>query len=108
MIHLFLNSIDSINTHPNNNPFDFTIELPEALVLDGEWECALSDIYYDNSAINEELFVFSDICNDSYVYNNRLPILRKVNKPDIFTLPYFTSVNLREIQRIRIFIKDKF
>ena len=38
IIYFFLSSIDSLNFHPNNKAYNFTVEVPERINLSGDWE----------------------------------------------------------------------
>ena len=39
--YLFLGNDDILDIYPNNKPTNFTVELPQTLYLDGNWECAI-------------------------------------------------------------------
>ena len=41
-----LPSNSNMNTHPSNEPANFTVKLSEPLTLDGEWEAALVSVQY--------------------------------------------------------------
>ena len=101
MKHLFLCSTDSILYHPSNKSWDFTVELPHA--IEGQWKCALGDISYNTT---ENLYVFCDLCEQSYIRGGTLPILRYVTQPKEFTNLYYFNVNLSHIKRVRIFIRN--
>ena len=44
-----LTSNGSLNLYPDNKPEDFTIKLNTPKILDGDWEVALLDIFYNQS-----------------------------------------------------------
>ena len=99
---LYVSSTDSMEYHPTNTSWDFTIELPKTLF--GSWKCALADISY--SDYSGAVYVLADICKQSYVKDTTLPVLRRVsNSGEIKNLNYIT-VTRRNIQRVRIFIRD--
>ena len=50
--YLYLPSNTSIDTYPDNGPTGFTINLPNTLELNGEWEVALAGIVYPHSWVN--------------------------------------------------------
>ena len=106
MKYLFLSSEDSTSTHPSNSMFDFTIEFPQPLELEGKWECALTEIVYSDS-INGDLYVYCDICAYSYVSDSYKPLLRIVDGSDIFEKQYFIPVTQQVVPRLRLYIRDK-
>ena len=107
MIHLFLHSKDSLDNHPNNFAFDFTIDLQDILYLEGYWECALREIKLSNNQISGDYYLFTDICVDSYLLNNYLPVIRQFSTSQIFQNSYFFKVNRKEISTIRLYIKNQ-
>ena len=56
-IYFFLSSIDSLNFHPNNKAYNFTVEVPERANLIGDWEVGICD-FHATTVTNETLFVF--------------------------------------------------
>ena len=107
MKHLFLSSRDSLDNHPNNFPYDFTIDLQETLHLDGYWECALREIKINPQNLQEECYLFTDVVSDSYVLDNHLPILRQISTSVEFINSYYHKVNRKEISRIRLYIRNE-
>ena len=109
--YLFLCSQDSKDQHPNNASTDFTVELPKTFYLDGDWEVALKEIETRISA--DLIYVFSDICQESYVDDTLAPILRSVRREKkskaLFTFvdPYYLPVRADYVSRIRIFIRGR-
>ena len=103
---LHLSSKDCVQSHPDNHAWDFTIDVGKYVTLSGEWEVALTEMLYDG-ARKMDLYVFSDICSPTYVIDNCLPLLRIVNKPNIFQKPYFVPVSRNDIARIRIYIRTR-
>ena len=63
--NLYLDSSDdvSLNYFPNNNPFDFTIKLPERLEFGKHWEITLKSLFMGNDFFN----VFADSCKVTLV-----------------------------------------
>ncbi len=107
MKYLFLNSQDSKSTQPLNEPFDFTIDLPQPLILEGKWKCGLSEIGFSNP-IADELYVYCDMCEYSYVKDSNQPILRIVRGSRLYTKPYFIPIVNQHVSRIRVYIRDEF
>ena len=106
MKYLFLNSQDSKSTHPLNNPYDFTIDLPQPLIHDGKWKCALAEIGF-SQPIDQDLYVYCDICDFSYVNDSHQPILRIVRGSRLLTEPFFMPIINQHLTRIRVYIKDE-
>ena len=53
--------------------------------------------------------MFSDICEDSYVFGALLPVLRRLDtKVDTLSHPNFIKVAKPEFSTIRIYLKDCF
>ena len=105
-MYLFLNSNDSKSLHPDNKPFNFTVELPTPLELRGDWKCALAEISYPKS-IRRELYVYCDICEYSYIADGYKPILRIVKSGDIYNQLFYQPITTSLVSRIKIYIKDE-
>ena len=76
--YLFASSKDSLTFHPNNSSTSFTIQLPEELQLSGIWTCSLSSLKCVSKS-NADLYVFSDILEESIVNSRKLPIMQYVS-----------------------------
>ena len=50
--YLTLPSNSSDKTFANNKPQSYRVQLPRAIVLDGKWEAALTEIQYPHNWIN--------------------------------------------------------
>jgi hypothetical protein len=83
-MYLFLSPLDSIDTHPENNIWDFTAILPKSLELTGSWVCALTEISYSGKLKGKDLNVFCDLVEGVCVRARILPLLRIVSKPETF------------------------
>ena len=104
-MYLFLSSSDCKKSHPNNNAWDFTVDLTTYLQLNDIWECALTDINYAGDF--GDLYVFTDLCASSYVNNSYLPILRVTSSASVFNAPYFIEIPRNFIERIRVYIRTR-
>ena len=102
-IYLHLSSNDSLSSYPNNNCWDFTVDLKTCLILPGKWECALTEIDFTND--NLTLIVFCDLCSQSFVMDNYLPVLRVVTHSQIFEKPYFVKISRQNITHLRVYIR---
>lgn len=110
--YFFLEATDSMLTFPTNKLYDFTIELPFEYDFTGEWVCGLSEFH--SLTQNEStlgIYIFCDLCEDSFVKDCQLPILRRFqvsNERITFLLqsPYYIRVVKKTTKRIRIYITD--
>ena len=50
----FLCSSNSLSYHPDNKCYNFIIELPERIVLEGNWAISLCD-FFNSSSLTETL-----------------------------------------------------
>ena len=108
MIYLHLSSRDSLNYHPGNVWHDFTVELPD--LIEGKFSAALVDFATTDTnqeTLNEELYVFSDILENSFVLDHQLPLMRIVAQFGEVTLPHYKTVSREFLQRIKIYIKNR-
>ena len=106
MKYLFISSKDSSRDYPNNKWYDFTLDLPSELILQGEWECGLLEINC-LPRIDRELVVYCDIVDQSYFHNGMASVLRCVfQSSEIYHNPYFLNLNRNRISHVRIYIRD--
>ena len=88
---------------PGNNTSRFTVKLPEILHLNGQWEVALCEIGLPKAKPQpKKLIVCSEICNESIIGENRLPLLRVVTGriPASFRTLQCIPVRPQDIERI--------
>ena len=105
-MYLFLSSKDCIDKYPGNNAWDFTVDIGKVLNLKGTWQCSLVQIQYPDE--HGDLYVYSDLCEPSYVADNFLPILRIVNKPTCtFSKSFFMNMSREHISHVKIYIRKR-
>ena len=109
-LYFFLNSKDSSFYHKGNKPYDFTVELNERYNLKGLWEIALCDINL-STTLTDSVYVFSDICDQSYVLNSSEPVIRLLYPSNSstsysFTNRYYLPIKQKAFTRIRVYIRD--
>ena len=106
--YLFISSTDSSDYFPFNITCDFHIELPEIIFLTGTWSCSLLQIGFKDEIV-DDIIVFCDLCNSSFVRDTRLPVLRFISQSSErsyeFSQPQRISISRDEIKRLRIFIR---
>ena len=105
--YLYLCPSDSVS------PCDFLVDLPAEYNLHGEWTCGLTEIHFNNILeFQNGLYVFCDVCDDTFVKNANLPLLRRIhsNKDSssyYFHPIYYSKISRQNIQRLRIYILDE-
>ena len=102
--YFYLSSEDSTRIHPRNAPLDFTVELPVPLYLEGTWEVALLDIDFDDWL--NDLYVFCDWCTESVFRETKQPVLRRVPRFGLDSVPHYVPLNRNYLDRVHIYIKD--
>ena len=108
MTYYYLNWRDSVHLNSQNKPNNFIINLPKPVSLEGCWEVALTEHRIKTSS-KDPIYVFSDICEDSYVFGALSPVLRRLDKKvDTLSHPNFIKVAKLEFSTIRIYLKDCF
>ena len=103
MTYVFLSSTDSLEYHPDNTSFDFTVELSHE--IKGSHKVALCEIDFEPTG--EDLYIFCDVCDDSHVLDRSLPLLRITDSPGEFSNLYFHNITRSFVQRIRIYIRNQ-
>ena len=103
MKHIFISSLDSLEYSPDNTTYDFTVTLPEPII--GRYKVALTEISYPTHF--EDLYIFCDIVEQSYLQDKSLPLLRIVTGMGELNHLYYFNVTRQVIQRLRVYILDK-
>ncbi len=104
-MYLYLSSDNSKSTHPSNRPSEFTVELPRNLILNGAWEIALTEIYFQGEGDDKDLYIFTDICESSYVIDTLLPILRIIKKSGPLEILYYIKLSQDFVSELRVYIR---
>ena len=112
---IFMKSTDSLNYFPSNTNHHFTVELPEAVYLDGNdvWYCALRHFTCELTS-PMALYVYCDLVQQSFVLDRRLPIIQyipKYTRETRVTETYDSSMAFKvtrsTITNITVYIKDE-
>jgi hypothetical protein len=64
-MYLFLSSNDCKSTHPENSVYDFTIDLPKSVLLNGQYECSMVEYILENRNENEHVPARMTLHSDS-------------------------------------------
>jgi len=111
-LRMVLSSSDGSDFFPNNKSHDFRVKLGRSLQFEGYWVVALTEINTSDRGQTKELFVYSDICQDSFSGSSERPLLRRVFYEDkdqnniVYDNPYYVPIKQPDIQQIRVYIKD--
>lgn len=112
---IVVSSEDGKGLFTDNKPYDFRVKLNQRIRLDHNWVIAITEFTSSeriDSHKNPELFIFSDICQNSFIGNNEHPLLRRTyfdnakQRNVIYNTPYYIQVRQGEIQQIHFYIKD--
>ena len=92
--YMYLNHTDSKHLYPNNRPDNFTIHLPQSLVLDGDWSVGLWDLRLKAKGTSrQDSFIFCDAVDTSYVQGWPLKIIKRVTLK-----PKYTEIQFNPVQ----------
>lgn len=113
-MRLVLSSEDGKTFHSDNMSFDFRVKLNRSIQLDGYWVVALTELSVSDLISHrekQELFIFSNICQNSIVADTEQPLLRRVviennQKNVIYENPYYIPVKLGDLQHVHVYITE--
>lgn len=108
----------------DNTPHDFNVQLDKQTIIEGNWVVALTEIkviYTGTIKQVKDLYVYTDVCTGSIVGKSERPLLRRVHIDTnntsktsktlsaniVFDTPYYVPVRVKELDQIRIYIKDE-
>lgn len=127
-VRMVLSSDDGNIVFNDNAPNSFQVQLNRQIDLDGYWVVGLTElsIAYSNSSKRiDDIYVYSNICTNSFVGSVEKPLLRKVHisretteqytvnkqkqyKTDlIFNVPYYVPIRVGALNQIHIYITDE-
>lgn len=112
-LRMVLKSTHSALFHPNNQPYSFRVHLPRPLNLRGVWTVSLLEFSLDPGKSKQqgfpEVFLCSNICDDTIVGDTELPLLRRIyldKENIIYQSPYEVPIKLGQFQDIHVYIRD--
>ena len=107
-MYLYVNSKQykfyDLTIHKNTG-YDFMIELPRTLELQGEWSCAVLEVSLEKP-LTEILYLYCDIIENSLILGKPLPLLRSFQESIEYAIPVYVPVIVDEIKRINFKIRD--
>lgn len=108
-----VSSTDGTDFFSDNSPFNFRVKLNRNIQLDGYWMVALTEFTLNKTnSFDKNLYILSDICQNSFIGNTEKPLLRRVmlnrkkNGNIIFYNPYYIPVRSGIMEHIHIYITD--
>ena len=110
---MVVRSTECKEVFPQNNPYDFPIQINKGLKFDGDWTTDLIEIGLDSVTrrAQNEIFIYADICDMSYINQNQTPLLRRVYITDtgnmVFQNPYPVPLRCKDFECIHFWILDK-
>jgi hypothetical protein len=111
---VYASSTDSKNIFTDNNPNDFIVQLDRNINLCAESYVELLDIRCRiNERTKEEIYIFSDVCQESFLYGKLSPVLRVFQLPGLkvshteFVRPIKLKTIQGQLNRFRIYIKPR-
>lgn len=115
--YVYIKSDDSNSYFSDNQVYKFKVNLPARMLLQGMWKVALMEFHVsENSKVrkikhSDALYVYTDICMESLVHGERLPLLRRLEKNKKtsweyrFDSPFYLPVKRKEFIDFEIHIK---
>lgn len=112
-VRVLVASTDGADFFSDNTPFNFRVKLNRTIQLDGYWVVALTEFTLNQTnSLGKNLYVFFDICQNSFIGTTEKPLLRRVlserqnQRNIIFDNPYYIPVRAGMMEYIHIYIKD--
>ncbi len=113
-----MRSSDNMQLFADNRPWTFKVNLDRPLQLAGVWSVALTEItitsmHTKKQHVDSMLYVFCNICSNTLVGVQQVPILRSIYLDDvshhsfIFSSPYYMPIKVGMTQQIHIYLKDE-
>ena len=108
----------------DNKPYDFNVQLDKQTPIEGNWVVALTEIkvnYTGTTKQVKDLYVYTNVCTGSIVGKSKKPLIRRVHIDTnntsktsktlssnvVFDTPYYVPVRMKDLDQIRIYIKDE-
>lgn len=115
-LRVVVSSEDGKDLFSGNQAFNFRVKLNRTIQLEGYWVVALTEFTVtEQDYVEKPLFIFSDICQNSFIGNNEQPLLRRVyldtkmnGRNIIFNNPYYIPVRTGgSMEHIHVYITDE-
>lgn len=107
--YMVISNRDSLNYYPHNAPTDFRIHAPNTS-LKGRWYVGLCELSVE--AEREcEMLVFSDICAETFIGDEKKPLLRRLllnaGRNDVaFQHVMYIPVQTHDFHSFRVFVES--
>lgn len=111
---MILSSLDDRELF-DNKPYDFRVQFNRQLQFDGYWMVGLTEISVTSVLQKgncKELFIYCNVCQESFVGTQEVPLLRRVylteteNCNIIYDSTYYVPMKLSELRYLHVYIRD--
>lgn len=99
-MYLYLSSLDSLAYFPQNNFWDFTVELPKSINTE-DYQLALTHIFYKGK-VQDYCFVYCDAVESSVVKGGEDCVLGAFYDKGVVDSPHYLNLITNSLKRIRI------
>jgi hypothetical protein len=114
--YIYVKSDESNSYFIDNTSYKFKVQLKLPLYLYGKWKVALVHFHATEKGnsvtkVDEGLYIYSDLCQESIVYGEERPLLRRIEKSSkgrwdyTFNNPFYVPVKKQELRDLEIYIK---
>lgn len=114
--YVYIKSDQSDKLFVTNEPYCFRVQLKLPLYLTGSWKVGLVEFHAteksdERSNADEGLYIYSEICEESIVYGESRPLLRRIEKSSKgrfdyrFENPIYVPVMKTELREFEVCIK---
>ena len=101
-MYIFLKSNDSDKIHIQNTKYSFTCEIPQEILLEGVWSCAIVQCNIGLNPEKQDITILSDIIEDSVLHGVLAPVFTIVSTSGSVDYPYYIPLCRNRIHRIKI------
>lgn len=111
--YLIVSSTEFNHAYPLNDNTNFSLDLPSTLILDKQWEVALTEIWFKNTETRNQMDLCADFCSESLVNGRFIPLLRRIEikrgyNHIIYTKPNYFTISRSELKHVNFFIIPRF
>ena len=108
--YVWISSDQNKDIYPNNKPYQFKIQLPQTIPINGNCLIGLCEIRGLKKQRSKEIFICCDQCQYSIVDDKLYPVLRCVDTSDevkIIHTPFYVSSKITSsIDHLSFYILD--
>lgn len=110
--YMVCRSDHNLDYYPNNTPCNFKVKLRQTVELNRTWTIALAELHLKEANAKEEtLYIYSDVCGESFINGVKVPLLRRVvvlnNSNSIFAPCYYVPVIKSEVSEFEFQLRTE-